>query len=150
MLSSGAAIPVTAVDQTILGVCVGFGKESTMEQQFSTAFGDPANLEKQWYDASAEVEADYRIFYIPAGDNLFEAQFDDTPTAPAVGLSYGLIYTTGLGTSGSDKSLQELDGDDTTSDDFEIVEMPYIVGNDRTAAYGRVWGMFTKIQTAAV
>lgn len=141
-VSSGTAIPVTADGQTILGVAVGFGKKSDMEQLAGQAY-HPSNLEQRWYDASAETEADWVVFYVPAEGVLFEAQFDSAPATLVVGQSHGLIYTTGDTSVPGGISRQEIDGADTTSSDFEIVEIPTIVDNDATAAFGRVYGVFT-------
>ena len=57
-LSSGAAVQM-AVEGECLGVCVGVG---TVTMEGGEVPFDPANLEKGFFDTSADVEADYRIF----------------------------------------------------------------------------------------
>lgn len=138
-LSSGLAAASTAHDDDIVGVAVGFGKKNSMSQDHTGPY-NPDDLAVRYYDDSASTHTDWICYYVPVNNVLFEAQFDGTPTTPVVGQGYGLIYTTGDTTTG--KSKQEIDGDDTTDIDVQIVEIPNIVNNDITAAYGRVWVKF--------
>ena len=134
-LSSGLAAASTAHADVIVGVAVGFGKlgvDGTPLGMFN-----PENLNTpQYYDDSASTHTEWVCYYVPVNDVLFEAQFDGTPTTPVIGQGYGLIYTTGSTTTG--QSAQEIDGDDTTDVDVQIVDFVRTPGNDWTAAYGRV------------
>ena len=138
-LSSGLAAASTAAADTIIGVAVGFGKKDPSSKQWTGAV-NPNDQETQYYDDSANTHTDWAVFYVPAEDVIFEAQFDGTPTTPTVGQGYGLIYTTGSTVTG--RSLQEIDGDDVTDIDVVVVELPQAPRNDVTAAYGRVYVMF--------
>jgi hypothetical protein len=134
-LSSGLAASSTAHDDNIIGVAVGFGRVGT--DGVPLGMFNPDNLNTpQYYDDSASTHTQWVCYYVPVDDVLFEAQFDGTPTTPTVGQGYGLIYTTGSTTTG--QSQQEIDGDDTTDVDVNIVEIIRAPWNDHTAAYGRV------------
>jgi len=137
-LSSGLAAASTAHDDNIVGVAIGFGKKAGAQNKHGMF--DPSNLEARYYDDSASTHTDWVVYYVPVDDVLFEAQFDNTPTTPVVGQGYGLIYTTGDTTTGMSK--QEIDGDDTTDIDVNIVELPDYEDNDYTTAFGRVWVKF--------
>jgi len=138
-LSSGLAAASTAAADTIIGVAVGFGKKDPSSKQWTGAV-NPNDQETQYYDDSANTHTDWAVFYVPAEDVIFEAQFDGTPTTPTVGQGYGLIYTAGSVVTG--RSAQEIDGDDVTDIDVVVVELPQGPRNDVTAAYGRVYVMF--------
>ncbi len=139
-LSSGLAAASTAHNDNIVGVAVGFGKKNS--QGVYSQMYNPTNLNSDgyYYDDSASTHTDWVCFYVPVDDVIFEAQFDGTPTTPTVSQGYGLIYTTGSTTAG--QSAQEIDGDDTTDIDVNIVEIPQTVDNDYTAAFGRVYVKF--------
>ncbi len=139
-LSSGLAAASTAHDDNIIGVAVGFGKKSPDGSVFSMVNPLNLNIDGRYYDDSASTHTEWVCYYVPVDDVLFEAQFDGTPTTPVVGQGYGLIYTTGSTTTG--QSQQEIDGDDTTDIDVQIVEIPVRVDNDPTAAFGRVFVKF--------
>jgi hypothetical protein len=134
-LSSGLAAASTAHADVIVGVAVGFGKVNS--EGDPSGMYNPLNLNTpQYYDDSASTHTEWVCFYVPVNDVLFEAQFDGTPTTPVIGQGYGLIYTTGSTTTG--QSAQEIDGDDTTDIDVQIVEFVSKPNNDKSAAYGRV------------
>jgi hypothetical protein len=140
-LASGLAAASTAHNDDIIGVAVGFGK---FDKDGRTPVGmfnpNNLNLDGRYYDDSASTHTEWCVYYVPVDDCIFEAQFDGTPTTPVVGQGYGLIYTTGSTTTG--QSAQEIDGDDTTDIDVQIVEIPVVVNNDPTAIWGRVWVKF--------
>jgi len=127
--SSNAAVQSATDDATILGVIVGFGKIDADKNQFQY---DPTNLEKNWFDTSADTEADWVCYYAPASETIFEAQ---TATALdlAVGETCDLLATDGDTSTG--RSKMEI----TTSSnaDFVVVGIPNIIGNDRTLVWGR-------------
>jgi len=144
-LSSGAAVQM-AVAGECLGVCVGVG---TVTMEGGEVPFDPANLEKGFFDTSADVEADYRIFYVPPADVLFEAQFDDSEDI-VVGEAYDLLATDGNSTTG--RSQMEIDGDALTNDgDVMVVEAPIGPSYDQATgvANKRVWVTFVDKQYAA-
>ena len=138
-LASGLAAASTAHADVIYGVAVGFAKRDDMTGSVG-AGGDPDSLTTSYYNDGANTHTDWVCMYVPVNDVLFEAQFDGTPTTPVVGQGYGLIYTTGSTTTG--RSAQEIDGDDVTDIDVQIVEIPDYADNDYTAASGRVWVKF--------
>ena len=137
-LASGLATASTAHDDNIIGVAVGFGKKAGAENKAGMVV--PGDLENRFYDDSANTHTDWVVYFVPVDDVLFEAQFDGTPTTPVVGQGYGLVYTAGSATTGM--SQQEIDGDDVTDIDVNIVEIPDYADNDHTAAFGRVWVKF--------
>lgn len=137
--SSGLATPSSAAADTIIGVAVGFGKKDSGTQYWGGAF-NPDDQTTLYYDDSASTHTEWAVYYVPAEDVLFEAQFDGTPTTPTVGQGYGLTYTTGNTATG--RSQQEIDGDDVTDIDVVVVELPQGPKNDTSAAYGRVLVMF--------
>lgn len=134
-LSSGLAAASTAHADVIYGVAVGFGKKGADGNPLGMF--NPENLNTpQYYDDSASTHTDWVCYFVPVNDVIFEAQFDGTPTTPVIGQGYGLIYTTGSTTTGI--SAQEIDGDDVTDIDVQIVDFVRQPNNDWTAAYGRV------------
>jgi hypothetical protein len=133
--ASGLAAASTAHADVIIGVAVGFGKVGSDGSPFGMF--NPINLNTpQYYDDSASTHTEWVCYYVPVNDVLFEAQFDGTPTTPVIGQGYGLVYTAGNTTTG--QSAQEIDGDDVTDMDVQIVEFVRKPGNDWTAAHGRV------------
>jgi hypothetical protein len=134
-LSSGLAAASTAHADVIVGVAVGFGRlgvDGTPMGMFN-----PANLNTpQFYNDSSSTHTEWVCYYVPVNDVLFECQFDGTPTTPVVGQGYGLIYTTGSTTTGI--SAMEIDGDDVTDIDVQLVEFVREPGNNWAAAFGRV------------
>jgi hypothetical protein len=134
-LSSGLATAATAHGDVIIGVAVGFGKVGADGNPLGMFNPDNLNT-PQYYDDSASTHTGWVCYYVPVNDVLFEAQFDAAPTTPVIGQGYGLIYTTGSTTTGI--SAQEIDGDDTSDIDVQIVEFVREPGNDWTKAFGRV------------
>lgn len=138
-LSSGLAQRL-AVEGACLGVAVGFGKKDSMSQKGGNAF-NPDDLMTRYYDDSANTHTDWVVYYIPAEGNIFEAQVDDTAETGVVGEAYDIVVGSGSTTTGV--SDMEIDGNALTNDgDVVIVEIPDIVGNDHTGAYGRYWVKF--------
>ena len=134
-LSSGLATAATAHGDVIIGVAVGFGKVGADAIPFGMF--NPVNLNTpQYYDDSASTHTEWVCYYVPVNDVLFEAQFDGTPTTPVIGMGYGLIYTAGSATTGI--SAQEIDGDDGSDIDVQIVDFVREPGNNWAAAFGRV------------
>jgi hypothetical protein len=140
--SSNAAVQAATNDTAIIGVAVGFGKIDGDKNQFQY---DPSNLEKNWFDTSADTEADWVVFYAPASETIFEGQ-----TATALDLAVGdtcdLLATDGDQTTG--RSKMELTTN--TNADFTVVGIPHIVGNDRTLIWGRYWVKVTAGEVDAV
>lgn len=134
--SSGLAAAATAHADVIIGVAVGFGKMDAAGVPGGMFNAANLNLDGRYYDDSASTHTQWVCYYVPVNDVLFEAQFDGTPTTPVIGQGYGLIYTAGSQTTG--QSQQEIDGDDTSDVDVQIVEFVRNSENDHTAAYGRV------------
>jgi hypothetical protein len=127
--SSNAAVQSATNDATILGVVVGFGKVDGEGNEFQY---DPTNLSKNWFDTSADVEADWVVFYAPASETIFEAQ-TSTALTLAVGDTCDLLATDGDQTTG--RSAMELNTN--TNADFVVVDVPNIVGNDPALIHGR-------------
>jgi hypothetical protein len=137
-IASGAATQM-AVEGVCAGVCVGIG---TVDGEGNVFAYDPANLEKSFFDTSADTEADYRILYVPAEDVIFEAQSDGT-TDLVVGEAQDILATDGDQTSG--RSKMEINDDALTNDgDVTVVEIPTGPKYDNTAstANRRYWVKF--------
>ena len=135
-LTSGLA-NVAATDQTnYLGVAVGFG----MVDADGIPLGpfNPDDLGKRYYDDSASTHTDWVVYYAPANDCIFEAQFDEVPAdTVAIGQGYDLAPGAG-GSTTTGLSSFELDG--TTGDtDCVTVEIPKYPDNDPTLVHGRIW-----------
>lgn len=136
--ASGLAQRFTVGDEC-LGVAVGFGKKDSMNQE-APIMANPAALETRFYDDSANTHTDWVCYYIPADNVVFEAQVDDTAATLTVGQQVDVLV--GSGNTSTGLSDMEINGDATTGPDVEVVEIPSIVGNDHTAAYGRYWVRF--------
>lgn len=137
-ITSGAAVQM-AVEGICAGVCVGVG---TVDNDGNPFLFDPDNLSKRYFDTSADVEANYRIFYIPAEDAVFEAQSDGT-TDLVIGEAQDILATDGDATSGT--SQMEINDDALTNDgDVTVVEIPTGPKYDNTAgvAARRYWVKF--------
>lgn len=135
-LSSGLAAAVTAHADVVLGVAVGFGKVSAEGIPMGMFNPENLNLGSQYYDDSASTHTEWVCYYVPVNDVLFEAQFDGAPTTPVIGQGYGLTYTTGSTVTGV--SAQEIDGDDVTDIDVQLVDFVRMPGNTPTIIHGRV------------
>ena len=137
-ITSGAAVQM-AVEGICAGVCVGVG---TIDNEGNAFMFDPNNLSKRFFDTSADTEADYRIFYVPAEDAIFEAQSDGT-TDLVIGEAQDMLATDGNQTSG--QSQMEINDDALTNDgDVTVVEIPTGPKYDNTAseANRRYWVKF--------
>lgn len=137
-ISSGAAVQM-AVEGVCAGVCVGIG---TVDANGNMLAYDPSDLTKEFFDTSADVEADYRILYVPAEDVIFEAQSDGT-TDLVIGEAQDILATDGDQTTG--RSKMEINDDALTNDgDVTVVEIPTGPGYDNTAstANRRYWVTF--------
>ena len=129
-----------AVEGVTAGVAVGFGKKNAMENRVGGMFNADA-LMTRYYDDSANTHTDWVCYYVPAEDCIFEAQIDDTAEVGVVGEAYDIIVGTGSVSTGL--SDMEINGNALTNDgDVVIVEIPEIVGNDPSLAFGRYWVKF--------
>ena len=145
-LASGLAQRM-AVGGECLGVAVGFGKLSTLEQEVGSPY-NPDNLMRRFYDDSAETNTDWVCFYLPPTDVIFEAQVDDTAATLVVGEAQDIIVGSGNTTTGL--SDMEINGDALTADgDVMVVEIPSLPDNDHTLAFGRYWVTFVDKQFSA-
>lgn len=141
-LSSGLA-QALAVEGVCLGVAVGFGKVNDLSGEITGPY-DPDNLEKRFYDDSANTHTDWVVYYIPAEDAIFEAQTDTAATL-VVGEAQDILATAGSTTTGI--SAMEINADALTNDgDVVVVSIPNNVGNDITLAFGRYHVKFVNTQ----
>lgn len=119
-------------DADFLGVAMGFGKVGDMSGEFSGAF-NPDNLTTLYYDDSASTHTEWRVWYVPVDDAIFEVQ-TDTDLDFAVGDPVDLLATTAgstvTGTSGHQIGAN-------TNTDMRIVEIPTYPDNDSTLANTR-------------
>jgi len=136
-IASGVATEAATGDQ-IAGVMVGLG---TVDGEGNLQAYDPADLGKNWFDTSADVEADYRIIYVPAENALFEVQADASADLLVGGL---WDFAVGAGSAVTGRSATVLDDNVTTNDDLQIIEIPRGGAYDATAgeAYKRYWVKF--------
>ena len=144
-ITAGAAVQM-AVEGECAGVCVGFGN---VDDEGNLVALSPDNATKKFFDTSADVEADFRILYIPAEDAIFEAQFDDSEDI-VIGEAYDILATDGNSTTG--RSQMEINGDAKTNDgDVVVVEAPTGPKYDQTSgeANKRVWVKFVDTELAA-
>lgn len=126
-ITSGAAVQV-AVEGIVAGVIVGFGGDLTDGTEM--AF-NPSDLTKRFFDTSADTEADWTVWYVPAEGVLFEAQFDDSEDI-VIGEGYDLVIADGDSTTG--RSAMEIDGNAKTNDgDVTVVEIPRGPNYDQTS-----------------
>jgi len=142
-LVAGRAARGATSNADILGVAVGFGKVNAD----GVALGayNPDNLMVTYYADSANTHTDWVVYYIPAEDAIFEIQTDAADSL-VVGETIDFQTTAGDATTGL--SDMEINAGVTTHSDLTVVELPYIVGNDRTLAYGRYHVMFTRAEQA--
>jgi len=132
-LTTNLAAVMTTADATMLGVAVGFGKKDASSGQYASAY-NPDNLTTLYYDDSASTNTDWRVWYVPFDDMIFEVQ-SDSDIDKAVGDIVDLVVTT-AGSTVTGRSGQEI-GAGTT--DFRIVEIPAYQDNDSTIANTRYW-----------
>ncbi|MHC4988091.1 MAG: hypothetical protein ACYTFX_06295 [Planctomycetota bacterium] len=129
---TGTATPADGTALALaLGVVVGVG---TVDGEGNPQFYDPANLNKNFFDTSADVEADYVLIYAPANDCVFEAQLSHAPSADTTQIGDTLDILAGTGDSTTGRSAHELEA--VTSGDVQIVDRPKYPGNDPDAQFG--------------
>jgi hypothetical protein len=141
-LTSGLGAVSATNDTAFLGVAVGFGKRDPASGQFAGAY-NPDNLETLYYDDSASVAVDWRVFYVPVDDMIFEAQ-SNADLDVLIGAPIDLVATAGSVTTG--RSLQEVGAN--TNTDMRVVEIPAYSDNDSTLANTRYWITITKAEMA--
>jgi hypothetical protein len=137
-ITAGAAVQV-AVEGIVAGVIVGFGGDLVDGTEMGY---NPDDLQKKWFDTSADTEADWTVWYVPGDGVLFEAQFDDSEDI-VIGEGYDLIV--GDGSTVTGRSIFEIDGNAKTNDgDVTVIEIPRGPKYDQTAgvANKRVWVSF--------
>ena len=133
-LTSNLAAVAASNDSTFLGVAVGFGKVGDMSGEYAGAY-NPDNLNTpQYYDDSANTHTEWRVFYVPAEDAIFEVQ-SASDLDLAVGDTADLLATGGSTTTG--RSAQEITTSSNT--DVTVVEIPRYPDNDSTLANTRYW-----------
>lgn len=130
-LASNVAQPAATNDEIFLGVAIGFGKVTDMTGEFGSAF-NPDDLTTTWYDASAQVEADWRVFYVPIEDAIFEAQ-SNADLDLSIGDTCDLIAGTGSSVTGI--SGHEIATNSNA--DFFVVGIPAYPDIDTTLANTR-------------
>ena len=92
----------------------------------------PDNATKKFFDTSADVEADFRILYIPAEDAIFEAQFDDSEDI-VIGEGYDILATDGNSTTG--RSQMEINGDAKTIQFSQFDHVAYSTSSHGGSVY---------------
>jgi len=133
VLAAGLATPAATSATNVLGVAVGFGKRDKGSGQFASAY-NPDNLTTLYYDDGASVAADWRVFYVPVYDMVFEAQ-SDAALSLAVGDPADLLATAGNPVTG--RSAQEIAA--SVNGDVAVVEIPAFQDNDPLTANTRYW-----------
>ena len=145
-ITAGVAVQA-AVEGIVAGVIVGFGGDDVEGNPLGF---NADNLTKKYFDTSADTEADWTVWYIPAEDVLFEAQFDDSEDI-VIGEGYDMVVADGSTTSG--RSAFEIDGNAKTNDgDVVVVEAPRGPKYDQTSgvANKRVWVSFVNTMAGQI
>ena len=124
-LTSNLGVVMATADAVMLGVAVGFGKVDAASGSYASAY-NPDNLTTLYYDDSASTHTEWRVFYVPFDNMVFEAQSNADLDA-AVGDIVDLVATAGSTATG--RSAQELSAGTT---DFTVVEIPDYPDNDST------------------
>jgi hypothetical protein len=107
-IASGLAASCAADTDLVLGVAVGFGRNSTVAGAMgNSADGmafDPDNLTtgSRYYDDSASTHTEWNVFYVPAFGNMFMVQADAALTN-GLGSAYDQNFTAGSTTTGISK-----------------------------------------------
>lgn len=140
-LTSNLGAVAATNDATILGVAVGFGKVGDVSGEYSGAF-NPDNLTTLYYDDSASTHTDWRVFYVPVDDAIFEVQ-SDTDLDLAVGDPCDLLVTT-AGSTVTGISGQQVGAN--TNTDMYVVDIPVYPDNDSTLANTRYHVTITKAE----
>lgn len=136
--SNLAAISTTA-DSTILGVAVSFGKVSSMVNEYGSGY-NPDDLTKLYYDDSASTHTEWRCFYVPVIDAIFEVQ-SDTALGLAIGDPCDLLKTT-AGVTATGISGQQVGAN--SNEDFYVIDIPPYPDNDSSLANTRYHIAVTK------
>lgn len=139
-LTSNLAAVAATNDATFLGVAVGFGKVDKASGEYAGAY-NPDNLTTLYYDDSASTHTEWRVFYVPVDDAIFEVQSNADLDA-AVGDPVDLVATAGSTTTGI--SAQEVGAN--TNTDMHIVDIPAYPDNDSTLANTRYHVAITKAE----
>ena len=140
-LTSNLAAVAATNDATFLGVAVGFGKVDAASGQYASAY-NPDNLTTLYYDDSASTHTEWRVFYVPVDDAIFEVPSNADLDA-AVGDPVDLVATAGNTTTGI--SAHEVGAN--TNTDMRIVDIPAYPDNDSTLANTRYHVAITKAET---
>lgn len=140
-LTSNLALAGTTNDATFLGVAVGFGKVDKATGKYSGSF-NPDDLSTTYYDDSASTHSEWRVFYVPARDMVFEVQ-SNADLDLAVGDPCDLINTAGSTATG--RSNHEVGSN--TNTDFKVVDIPQYEDNDSTLTNTRYWITVTQTET---
>jgi len=125
-------------DADFLGIAVGFGKVDGASGEYASAY-NPDNLTTLYYDDSASTHTDWRVFYVPLQDAVFEVQ-SDTDLDLAVGDPCDLLVTT-AGSTVTGISGQQVGAN--TNTDMRVVEIPTYPDNDSTLANTRYFVAIT-------
>jgi len=141
-LTSNLAAVSATNDATILGVAVGFGKVDAASGNYASAY-NPDNLTTLYYDDSASTHTEWRVWYVPVDEAIFEVQ-SDTDIDLAVGDPCDLLVTT-AGNTVSGISGQQVGAN--TNTDMKVVEIPAYPDNDSTLANTRYHVAITKAET---
>jgi len=141
MTSNLAAVAATN-DATLLGVAVGFGKVDAASGQYAGAY-NPTTLTTLYYDDSASTHTEWRVFYVPIEDAIFEVQ-SDTDLDLTFGSACDILTTTD-GNTTSGISGQQIGA--STNADLHVVEIPAYPDNDSTLANTRYHVAATKSET---
>lgn len=140
LVSNLGKVMATA-DLTMLGVAQGFGKVDAASGQYAGAY-NPDNLTTLYYDDSASTHTDWRVWYLPFDDMVFEVQ-SNADLDVAVGDIVDLVATAGSTATG--RSAHEVSAGTT---DFRVVEIPAYPDNDSTLTNTRYW--VTALKTSLV
>jgi len=119
-------------DADFLGIAVGFGKVTDITGEYASAF-NPDDLTKLYYDDSASTHTEWRVFYVPADDAIFEVQ-SDTDIDLSVGDPCDLLATT-AGSTVTGISGHQVGAN--TNTDMRVVDIPAYPDNDSTLANTR-------------
>jgi hypothetical protein len=131
-LASGLGAVSATNDATFLGVAVGFGKVDPATGNYASAY-NPDNLTTLYYDDSASTHTEWRVFYIPVDQAIFEVQ-SDTDLDLLRGAACDLLVTT-AGSTTTGISGQQIGA--STNADFHVVDIPAYPDNDSTLANTR-------------
>lgn len=140
-LTSNLAAVATTNDATFLGVAVGFGKVDPATGEFGGAY-NPDDLTKLYYDDSASTHTEWRVFYVPVDEAIFEVQ-SDTDLDAAIGDPLDLLKTT-AGNATTGISGQQVGAN--TNTDMHVVDIPPYPDNDSTLANTRYHVAITKAE----